>query len=83
MVLQIASFCVSQNKTKGEVDFQDGDLVGKDAAQLVAKAGWTDRRRAETVPILKSVVATKTGADLGPVLPVRVRDVFFRGRNTV
>ena len=50
MVLQIASFCVSQNKTKGEVDFQVGGLVGEDAAQLVAKAGWT-------VPILKSVVA--------------------------
>ena len=42
MVLQIASFCITQNKTKGEVYFENRGLIAKDAAQLVEKAGWTD-----------------------------------------
>ena len=42
MVLQIASFCITQNKTKGAVYFENRGLIAKDTAQLVAKAGWAD-----------------------------------------
>ena len=42
MVLQIASFCVSRNKTKREVDFKHGRLIGEYPAQLFAEVGWID-----------------------------------------
>ena len=52
MVLEGASFCVTENKTKGKVDFENRALVSKDAIQLFAEGGRTDRRQAETVPVL-------------------------------
>ena len=44
MVLESASFCIAQNKTKGEVDFKHGRLIRKDAAELFAESSGTDRR---------------------------------------
>ena len=58
MVLQIASFCVSRNKTKREVDFKHGRLIGEYPAQLFAEVGWVDGREAKIIPILQSVLAT-------------------------
>ena len=78
MVLEGAGFCVAEDKTKGEVDFEHGRLIRKDAAQLFAKACWTDRRKAKIVPVLKSVVAAKSGPDLWPVLSVHLGNIFVR-----
>ena len=66
-------------KPEKKVDFEDGRLIGKDPAQLFAEAGWVDDRQAEIVPILKPVVATKSGTDLGPVLPVRSSELETTG----
>ena len=52
VVLEGASFCVTENKTKGKVDFENRALVSKDAIQLFAEGGRTDRRQAEIVPVL-------------------------------
>ena len=64
MVLESASFCIAQNKTKGEVDFEHGRLISEDAVQLFAEACRTDRRQAKIVPVLKSVLAAKSGTNL-------------------
>ena len=37
MVLESASFSVAQNKSKGEVDFENRGLVSEDAAELFAE----------------------------------------------
>ena len=83
MVLESASFSVAQNKSKGEVDFKHGRLIGENAAQLFAEGSWTDRGQAKIIPVLKSVLAAKSGADLWPVLPVHLSYVFLATRNKV
>ena len=83
MVLQIASFCVSRNKTKREVDFKHGRLIGEYPAQLFAEVGWVDGWEAKIIPILQSVLATETGGDLWPVLPRRLINIFVRAWNRV
>ena len=52
MILEGPSFCITQNKTKGKVDFENRALVSKDVVQLFAEGGRTDRRQAEIVPVL-------------------------------
>ena len=52
VVLEGASFCVTENKTKGKVDFENRALVSKDPAQLFAESSGTDRGQAEIVPVL-------------------------------
>jgi len=52
VVLEGASFCVTENKTKGEVHFKHSRLVSKDPAQLFAESSGTDRRQAEIIPVL-------------------------------
>ena len=52
MVLEDASFCITENKTKGEVHFKHSRLVSKDTAQLFAESSGTDRGQAEIIPIL-------------------------------
>ena len=74
----LISFCVSQNETKRKVDFEDGGLISEDPAQLFAGSEGVDGRKAEIVPVLKSVVAAKSGTDLGPVLAVRLSNIFVR-----
>ena len=64
MVLESASFCITQDKSKGEVNLENRGLVGEDAAQLFAERSWTDRGQAKIVPVLNSVVAAKSGANL-------------------
>ena len=44
MVLEGASFCVTENKTKGNADFENRARVSKDAFQLLAEGGRTDRK---------------------------------------
>ena len=83
MVLEGASFCIAEDKSKGEVDFKHGRLIGEDSAQLFAKACRTARGQAKIVPILKSVVAAKSGSDLWPVLSVHVSNVFLTTGNKV
>ena len=61
MVLESASFSVAQNKSKGEFDFKHSRLISEDAAQLFAEGSWTDRRQAKIIPVLKSVLAAKSG----------------------
>ena len=78
MVLEGAGFSVAEDKTKGEVHLENHGLVSEDAAQLFAKACWTDRRKAKIVPVLKSVVAAKSGPDLWPVLSVHLGNIFVR-----
>ena len=74
----LIGFCVSQNETKRKVDFEDGGLISEDPAQLFAGSEVVDGRKAEIVPVLKSVVAAKSGTDLGPVLAVRLSNIFVR-----
>ena len=81
MVLEGAGFCVAEDKTKGEVDFKHGRLVSEDAVQLFAKACRTDRRQAKIIPVLKSVLAAKSGTNLWPVLPVHLANVLLTTRN--
>ena len=52
MVLDGCSFFVTENKSKGKVDFENRALVSKDAVKLFAEGGRTDRRQAEIVPVL-------------------------------
>ena len=52
MILEGPSLCITENKSKGKVDFENRALVSKDAAQLFAEGGRTDRRQAEIVPVL-------------------------------
>ena len=52
MILESASFSVAQNKSKGEVDFENRGLVSEDAAELFAEGSWTDRRQAKIIPVL-------------------------------
>ena len=52
MILEGPSFCITQNKTKGKVDFENRALVSKDPAQLFAESSGTDRGQAEIVPVL-------------------------------
>ena len=43
VLLERANFSVAQNKTKGEVDFENRGLVSEDADELFAEGSWTDR----------------------------------------
>ena len=52
MILEGASFCVTENKTKGKVDFENCRLISKDRAQLFAESSGTDRGQAEIIPVL-------------------------------
>ena len=52
VVLEDASFCITENKTKGEVHFKYRRLVSKDPAQLFAESSGTDRGQAEIIPVL-------------------------------
>ena len=42
MILESRSFCVSDDKAKGEIDFEDCRLISKNPIQLFSEAGWTD-----------------------------------------
>ena len=46
-------------------------------AQPLAEGNWTDRRQTKIVPVLKSVVAAKSGPDLWPMLSVHLGNVFL------
>ena len=70
VVLEGAGFCVAEDKTKGEVDFEHGRLIRKDAVQLLAEACRTDRGQAKIIPVLKSVLAPEPGSNLWPMLPI-------------
>ena len=83
MVLESAGFSVAQNKTKGEVDFEHSRLIRKDTVQLFAKTCRTDRGQAKIIPVLKSVVAAKSGANLWPVLSVHLSNICFTTGNKV
>ena len=52
MILEGPSLCITENKTKGKVDFENCRLISKDAVQLFAEGSRTDRRQAEIVPVL-------------------------------
>ena len=52
MILEGASFCVTENKAKGKVNFKHSRLISKNAVQLFAESGRTDRGQAEIVPVL-------------------------------
>ena len=52
VVLEDASFCITENKTKGKVHFKPSRLISKNAVQLFAESGGTDRGQAEIVPVL-------------------------------
>ena len=83
MILEGPSLCITEDKSKGEVDFENSWLVSKNALQLFSEAGWVDRRQAKIIPILKSVVATKPGTNLWPVLSVHLGNIFFATGNKV
>ena len=70
-----------QNKIKREVDLKHGRLISVDLAQLFVEAVWVDGSQAKIVLILQMVTVTETRADLCPVLPACVCDVFFCGSN--
>ena len=78
MILKGASFCIAEDKSKGKVDFKHRRLIGEDSAQLFAKACRTDRGQAKIVPVLKSVLAAKSGPDLWPVLSVHLSNILVR-----
>ena len=52
-------------------------------AELFAQSSGTHCRQAKIVPILKSVVAAKSGTNLWPVLSVHLCNVFLATRNKV
>ena len=52
MILEGPSLRITENKTKGQVDFENCRLVSKDAVQLFAESSGTDRGQAEIIPIL-------------------------------
>ena len=83
MVLESARFSVAENKSKGEVHLENRGLVSEDAAQLFAEGSWTDLGQAKIVPILKSVLAAKSGANLWPVLSVHTSNICFTTGNKV
>ena len=83
MILESASFSVAEDKSKGEVDFKHSCLISEDIAQLFMKACRTDHGQAKIVPVLKSVLAAKSGANLWPVLSVHLGNVFLTTRNKV
>ena len=83
VILEGPSLCITEDKSKGEVDFENCWLVSKNAFQLFSEVGWVDRRQAKIIPILKSVVATKPGTNLWPVLSVHLGNVFFATGNKV
>ena len=78
VVLESPRFSVAEDKSKGEVDFKYSRLIREDAAELFAEGSWTDRGQAKIVPVLNSVVAAKSGANLWPVLSVHVSNIFVR-----
>ena len=83
MVLESASFCIAEDKTKWQVNLENRGLVSEDAAQLFAEACRTDRWQAKIVPVLKSVLAAKSGPDLWPMLSVHLGNVFLTTGNKV
>ena len=83
MLLESATFSVAEDKSKWQVDFKHSCLIRKDAARLFAKACRNDREQAKIVPVLKSVLAAKSGSDLWPVLSVHLGNVFLTTRNKV
>ena len=52
MVLEGASLCITEDKSKGKVYFENCRSVSKDAVQLLAESSGTDRGQAEIIPIL-------------------------------
>ena len=52
VILEGPSLCITQDKSKGEVHFENRALVCKNVVQLFAKGGRTDRRQAEIIPVL-------------------------------
>ena len=83
MILKGASFCIAEDKSKGEVDFKHSRLISEDTAQLFAEGSWTDRGQAKIVPILKLVLAAKLGTNLWPVLSVHASNICFTTGNKV
>ena len=78
MVLESARFSVAEDKAKGEVDLEHSRLISEDAAELFAEGSWTDRGQAKIVPVLNSVVAAKSGANLRPMLSVYLSNILIR-----
>ena len=52
VILESGSLCITEDKTKRQVDFENCRLVSKDAVQLFAESSGTDRGQAEIIPIL-------------------------------
>ena len=78
VILEGASFCITQDKSKGEVNLENRGLIGEDAAQLFAENSGTDRGQAKIVPVLKSVLAAKSGANLWPMFSVHLSNILVR-----
>lgn len=83
MVLEGPSFCITEDKSKGEVVFENCWLVSEDTVQLFSEAGRVDSGQAKIITILKSVVSTKSGTNLWPMLPIGFCYVFFATGNEV
>ena len=52
VILENGSLCITEDKTKRQVDFENCRLVSKDAVQLFVESSGTDRGQAEIIPIL-------------------------------
>ena len=82
MILKGASFCIAEDKSKGEVDFKHSRLISEDTAQLFAEGSWTDCGQAKIVPILKLVLAAKSGSQCClymPAISVSLLGTRFEG----
>ena len=42
MILEGPSLCITEDKTKGKVDFENCRLIRKNTVQLFSEAGWVD-----------------------------------------
>ena len=52
VILESGSLCITEDKTKRQVDFENCRLVSKDAVQLFVESSGTDRGQAEIIPML-------------------------------
>ena len=42
MILEGPSLCITEDKTKGKVAFENCRLISKNTVQLFSEAGWVD-----------------------------------------
>ena len=52
LVLEGASLCITEDKSKRKVYFENCRSESKDAVQLLAESSGTDRGQVEIIPIL-------------------------------